>query len=156
MFMKTSFILAFLTLWGSEAVVALSPKAIEGKAFYPTCHICHNPEMIPAMGPPMWGVQRQYKRGTLDDEDFVESMVSFVKTPSLEKAIHKEAVKQMGLMPPLPLDDELLEKIATYILEEKFPPPCAHWRYAAQRAEAAGDEAHAIKDRRQLKRFCSD
>ena len=133
---------------------ALSPEAVEGKALYPACHVCHNQAMDPPLGPPMWGVQRRYKNNTLDDEDFVESMVNFVKAPTLESAIHDEAVGQLGLMPPMPLPDDILKKIATYILEEQFPPPCEHWRIAAERAEKRGDIEHAKKDRNQLKRFC--
>lgn len=134
--------------------LALSPVAMEGKALYPACHVCHNPALDPPLGPPMWGVQRQYKRNSLDNEDFVKSMVDFVKVPTMENAIHDKAVEQMGLMPPMPLPDEFLIKIATYILEETFPPPCEHWRIAAKRAEEKGDMEHAEKDRRQLKRFC--
>jgi len=66
----------------------------------------------------MRGIQRRYKNNTIDDEDFVQSMVNFVKNPTLEDAKHDIAVEQMELMPPLPLPDKLLEKIANYILEE--------------------------------------
>ena len=133
---------------------ALSLEAEEGKALYPSCHVCHNQEMDPPLGPPMWSVQRRYRNGTLDDEDFIERMVEFVKAPSLDTAIHDEAVAQLGLMPPLPLPDEMLRKIALYILEEQFAPPCAHWQIAVKRAEAKGDLEHARKDRTMLKRFC--
>ncbi|MCB1860055.1 MAG: cytochrome C [Gammaproteobacteria bacterium] len=133
---------------------ALSPEAEEGRALYPACHVCHNPEMDPPLGPPMWGVQRLYRMNTVDDDDFVNTMVEFVKAPLPENAKHQEAVAQMGLMPPMPLPDELLEKIAGYILEERFPPPCAHWRIAVKRAEQRGDLAHAEKDQMMLERFC--
>ncbi|MES9870083.1 MAG: hypothetical protein ABW149_10360 [Sedimenticola sp.] len=134
---------------------ALSPEAMEGKSLYPACHACHNQAMDPPLGPPMWGVQRLYKRNTLDNEDFVTSMVEFVKKPTTESAVHTKAVSQLGLMPPMPLPDEMLKKIATYIFEEQFPPPCDHWRIAAKRAEKRGDMEHARKDLNQLKRFCS-
>ena len=102
----------------------------------------------------MWGVKRRYKTSTLDDEDFVQSMVDFVKSPTLDRAKHDEAVEQLGLMPPLPLPDEMLRKISTYILEEQFPPPCLHWEVAVKRAIERGDQTHAKKDRNMLKRFC--
>ena len=69
---------------------AMSPIAVEGKSFYPACHVCHNQEMDPPLGPPMWGVQRRYKMGTIDDEDFVQSMVDFVKSPTLDRAKHDD------------------------------------------------------------------
>ncbi len=151
---RTTFLLLLGILFYSGQVIALSPQATEGKSLYPSCHVCHDQALDPPLGPPMWGVQRRYKRGTLDDEDFVKSMVGFVKSPSLNKAKHDFAVEQMGLMPALPLPDEMLEKIARYILEETFPPPCTHWLIAVKRAEAKGDIAHAEKDQRQLERFC--
>lgn len=139
----------------STSGMALGPAATEGKALYPTCHVCHNQAMDPPLGPPMWGVQRRYKNNTIDDEDFVQSMVDFVKNPSLEMAKHDMAVEQMGLMPPLPLPDDLLKKIASYILEETFPPPCEHWAITVKRAKQKGDQAHAKKDQRMLDRFCN-
>ena len=112
--------------------------------------------MDPPLGPPMWAVQRRYKKNTIDNEDFVQSMTNFVKKPTLETALHDIAVEQMGLMPALPLPDDLLKKIATYILEEQFPPPCAHWAIAVKRATEKGDLEHAKKDQRMLDRFCKE
>ncbi len=142
------------SLFYSTNSSALSPIAIEGKSLYPTCNVCHNPEMDPPLGPPMWGVQRRYKKLTIDDEDFIGKMISFVKAPTIEKAIHEKAIEQLGLMPPMPLPEKVLRKIATYILEAEFPPPCTHWKIAVQRAEAKGDVDHAQKDQMMLERFC--
>jgi hypothetical protein len=110
--------------------------------------------MDPPLGPPMWGIKRRYKNNTTDNEDFVKSMTNFVKKPTLETAIHDEGVEQLGLMPPLPLPDELLNKIHTYILEEQFPPPCTHWAIAVKRATEKGDLEHAKKEQRMLDQFC--
>ncbi|MCB1758239.1 MAG: cytochrome C [Gammaproteobacteria bacterium] len=142
------------TLLFPPLATALTPAAEEGKLLYPACHVCHNPQMDPPLGPPMWGVKRRYQNGTLDERDFVVSMVEFVKNPSLERAIHDEAVAQMGLMPPMPLPDEMLEKIAAYIHEAEFPPPCDHWKIAVNRAIQRGDPGHAKKDQQMLERFC--
>jgi len=136
-------------------VIALSPDAKEGEELYPACSVCHDQALDPPKGPPMWGVQRRYKRHSLGDEAFVENIVKFVKAPSKELAIHDEAVKHLGLMPPMPLPDEMLRKIATYILEENFPPPCDHWKIAITRAEKKGDMEHARKDQKMHKMFCS-
>jgi len=152
---KTRIIIFLGTLLYTMDGIALTPDAAEGKLLYPACHVCHNQAMDPPLGPPMWGVQRRYKNSTLDDQDFVKSMSEFVKAPTLKNAIHDKAVEQLGLMPPMPLPDDMLKKIATYILEEQFPPPCEHWRIAIKRAEKKGDPAHAKRDRKQLKRFCN-
>ena len=148
-------VLLLATLFSANSI-ALSPEAIEGKSLYPSCHVCHDQAMDPPLGPPMWGVQRRYKNSTINNEDFVQSMVNFVKKPALETALHDTAVEQMGLMPALPLPDELLKKIATYILEEQFPPPCAHWAIAVKRATEKGDLEHAKKDQRMIDRFCKE
>ena len=152
---KTKVSLALLTLFFSSSSFALSPEAEEGKTLYPACSVCHATNLEPPKGPPMWGVQRRYKMEFDDDKVFVEKMVAFVKAPSLDTAIHDQGVKSLGLMPPMPLPDSMLQKIATYILEEKFPPPCAHWKIAIKRAEKSGDLQHAEKDRMMLKRFCN-
>jgi mono/diheme cytochrome c family protein len=138
----------------SSSTLALSPEAIDGKNLYPACHVCHNQEMDPPLGPPMWGVKRRYKNSTIDDEDFIQSMADFVKNPTLENARHNVAVERLGLMPPLPLPDDALIKIATYILEENFPPPCAHWEIGVKISKEKGDLEHAKKDQNMLDRFC--
>jgi mono/diheme cytochrome c family protein len=148
-------LLIFMAAMYTTSGFALSPEAIEGEALYPACNACHNQANDPPLGPPMWGVQRRYKKSTLNDADFVERMVSFVKAPTLETAIHAEALGQLGLMPAMPLPDDMLNNIVTYVLEEQFPPPCDHWRIAVSKAEEKGDIAHAQKEQRQIKRFCN-
>lgn len=138
----------------STASFALSPEALEGKALFPACDVCHNQAMDPPLGPPMWGVQRRYKMQLPGQEAFVQQVVNFVTLPSEDKVIHDEAFTQMGLMPPMPLPEALLVKIATYLYEEEFPPPCDHWKIAVKRAEAKNDSAHVQKEKRQIKRFC--
>ncbi len=133
---------------------ALSPEAEAGKELFSACHVCHDQALNPPKGPPMWGVQRRYKKHSPDDKAFVENITNFVKAPSLELAINTQAVKQLGLMPAMPLPDMILRNIATYILEEKFPPPCDHWKMAIARAEEKGDMAHAQKDQGKYKKFC--
>ena len=135
-------------------VNALSPEGERGKQHFAVCDACHNPALDPPLAPPMWGVQRRYKRMAQDKEHFVELVAGFAKAPSEERAIFAKAVKIRGLMPPVPLPDEDLRHVATYIWEEQFPPPCAHWEIGAVQAEKSGDMAHAAKDRRMLERFC--
>jgi mono/diheme cytochrome c family protein len=151
---QSIFLLIVCSCFFSANSLALSVEANQGKALFPSCHICHNPELDPPLGPPMWGVQRRYKNNSIDAADFVQSMVSFVKAPTLETAIHGEAVEQLGLMPALPLPDEMLSNIAQYIFEEQFAPPCAHWEIAVKRATQKGDAQHAKKDQFMLNRFC--
>jgi len=151
---STSLMLLFIVSSFSANSAELSAQASAGKSLFPACFVCHNPEMDPPLGPPMWSIQRLYKRNSIDAADFIQSMVSFVKAPSLEMAIHKEGVKRLGLMPALPLPDEMLSNIAAYIHEEQFEPPCAHWGIAVKRASESGDTEHASKDQRMLDKYC--
>lgn len=152
---KSKFIVVLISTLYSLSSHALSPDAIEGKVSFRACNICHNQAIDPPLGPPMWGVQRRYKRNSLDKDDFIKSMVEFVKAPSMEKALHTEAINRLGLMPQVPLPEKTLIKIATYIFEENFQPPCDHWRNAVISAVNSGDMKHAIKDQNQLIRFCN-
>jgi hypothetical protein len=153
---RTTVCLFLLAMLAPAVSHALSPEASEGEAFFPACHVCHNPSLEPPLGPPMWAVQRRYRNASLDREDFVERIIAFVKAPSLEQALITPAVERLGLMPALPLPDDMLRKIATYIWEADFAPPCEHWRNAARWAESTGDAAHAVHDAQMLQRFCSE
>jgi len=133
---------------------AFSPEGAEGKEKFPVCNACHNPELNPPLAPPMWGVQRRYKRTAHDKAHFVDLVAGFAIAPAPEKAVFVGAVKKLGLMPAIPLPEDDLKKIAAYIWEEQFSPPCMHWKFGAAQAEEEGDVAHAEKDRRMLKRFC--
>ncbi len=134
---------------------ALSPAAEAGKQVFATCNACHDQALNPPQGPPMWGVQRRYKKYYPDEEAFVENMINFVKAPSLERALNSQAVQQLGLMPAMPLPDAMLRGIATYIMEEEFPPPCDHWKIAIAQAEEKGDTMHAQKDQNMYNKFCN-
>ena len=133
---------------------AFSPNGNEGKESFSICNTCHNPTLTTPLAPPMWGVQRRYKRMSNDKDHFIELITQFAIAPTLEKAIFKGAVNKMGLMPKVALPESDLKKIAAYIWEEEFPPPCAHWEIGAENAKKDGDAAHEEKDRRMLNRFC--
>lgn len=150
--------LAILTAVGSllvsSSIFALSPDAEEGKKSYPVCDSCHNPELTPALGPPMFGVQRRYKRVTGSREDFIDRIAAFVTSPSDERVVMLNAAEQLGPMPAMPLPDDTLRKIASYIYEEAFHPPCVHWAYAIENGLQKGNKEHVEHDRRQYQRFC--
>ncbi len=148
-------IVVFTFLTTVASAVPLSPQAEEGKLGFVLCNACHNPELDPALAPPMWGLQRRYSRISGSKEQFVNSIVSFVKNPDETKAIMRQAVKQLGLMPAQDLPVEHLENIATYIYEETFQPPCTHWRSNIKKAEAESHvDGHIEKEKRQVRRFC--
>ena len=135
----------------------LSPTAQAGHRLYAVCHSCHDPELIPPKGPPMFGIQRRYKKATDDKAAFIQRMVTFVETPDPERAVMKPAVERMGLMPALPLGQAPLEQIAAYLYEADFPAPCAHWKFAIEqdaKDPATADDEHNKQDRMMYEKFC--
>ncbi len=134
---------------------AFSPEETKGRELFQVCNACHNPSLDPPLAPPMWGVQRRYKRMSNNKGQFINLVSEFAQAPTLENAKFRRAVEMLGLMPPVALPEDSLKKIAAYIFAEQFPPPCMHWKIGVSKAEQAGDMAHANKDRKMLKRFCS-
>ena len=138
------------------SAAGLSPQAQAGHRLYAVCHSCHDPELEPPQGPPMFGVQRRYQRATDGKEAFIARMVTYVEAPSAEQAVMTEAVARMGIMPALPIGKAPLEQLAAYIYEAEWPPPCKHWERAIARDASAsvaqGD--HARQDHRMYDKLC--
>jgi cytochrome c551/c552 len=147
---KLIFILTTLTF--SLNLFALSESAKRGKELFPACFTCHNPDLKVSMGPPAWSIQRQYKKALGSSQKIIDAIVAFAKKPSKERVIMKEPFKQLGLMQPLPLPDKMLKDIAHYMVEEKFPPPCNHWKN--ELAEGRADKVHEAQMKRNMKRWC--
>jgi len=145
------FTAAALISWQAHA---LGPDAMAGKSAFAVCNACHDAQLDPPRGPPMFGVQRRYKRDHPQRDDFVRQVVAFVKQPGMEKVKMRGAVRHLGLMPAMPLPDDTLRAIAAYVYEEDFPPPCKHWEMASRRARQEGDENHARRDQEHFNRFC--
>ncbi len=152
----TPFLASVLASLIAMPVLALSPEAEKGKAEFAACNACHNATLNPPLAPPIWGVQRRYKMQAVDRDGFIDQLAGFVAAPSADSALFTQAVTRFGLMPALALPDETLRNIAAYIWEESFEPPCEHWKAGAEIAMREGDQAHAAKDLKMLKRFCGN
>lgn len=131
--MKKLMLLLIIT---SINTFALTPEAEKGKAAIAVCLSCHNAEIEPALAPPLYGVQNKYKQVFADKEVFVQAIIDWVQKPSLENALMKRPVKKLGLMPAMPLPDDMLKSIATYLYEEEFEPPCTHWANDLKNSDA--------------------
>ncbi len=107
--------------------LALTPEAEKGKTAIAACMSCHNAELIPQLAPPFYGVQNKYKKVYENKQDFIKSINAWAKKPTQEKALMQRPIKILGLMPPMPLPDDMLNNIGAYIYEENFGPPCKHW-----------------------------
>ena len=117
-------------------VWALTPEAEKGKVSIPVCLSCHNAELNPPLAPPFYGVQNRYKMKYNNKSDFIEAIVNWVKNPSIENALMQRPVKKLGLMPAMPLPDDMLKTIAAYVYEEEFSAPCKHWENEIKNSES--------------------
>jgi len=129
----------------------LSPEAQKGKAKFAICMVCHDTELDSMLAPPMRNIQRRYKKSYPEQEAFIEKIAEHTKTPTKENSIMMMAVKTFGVMPALPLSDENLHAIGSYIYEGEFPFPCKHMK-----AEIAKDpdSKHAIMMQKILDENC--
>lgn len=128
----------------------------EGKAlFQQNCLMCHNAQLDPAQAPPMFGVQMKYKMATSDKAAFVAKITDFATNPTEDKAILKEPVKMLGVMPNMGFEEAEVRKIAAYIHDETFAPPCDHWKHAAERFKKQGKMALYQKHQQKYDAMCS-
>ncbi len=85
------------------------------------CYACHTHERVGGranrLAPPMYMIRNHYYSDEISQDEFVESVTSFVKSPSESTALMRGAIRNFGLMPPLPLPDEILVPIVTYLYE---------------------------------------
>lgn len=153
--MKNIMILAVAMLFAANAWAA--DVVQEGKQLMESnCMACHNAELDPPMGPPMFGVQKSYKMVTSDRDAFIDQMTAFTVHPSEDKAVMVAAVEQIGVMPDIGAEEADVRKIAAYLYDETFAPPCVHWQIGMKIAKAKGDKQHFKKDQMMYNRFCAN
>jgi len=127
----------------------------EGKLLMESnCMTCHNASLDPPMGPPMFAVQMRYKLATNDRDSFIDQLTAFTMHPSEERAVMQNGIEQLGLMPDIGADEDEVRKIAAYIHDETFAPPCEHWQIGMKIAKAQGDTKHFKKDQMMFNRMC--
>jgi len=130
-------------------------EQLEGKQLLQdNCMGCHNAELDPPMGPPMFAVQKRYKMATSDRNDFINQLTVFTLHPSEDRAVMINAVELLGVMPDIGTNESDVRKIAAYIHDTTFAPPCAHWQASIKMARARGDMQHAKKDQMMYNRMC--
>ena len=90
------------------------------------CYVCHNPNAAShdsIIAPPFAAVKRRYSMQYDNKEEFVNAVIDWAYNPSEEKALMRGAVMEFKVMPKLPLDKKVLEKIATYMYENEVEQP---------------------------------
>ena len=102
------------------------------------CYVCHNPNATShdsIIAPPFAAVKRRYSMQYDNKEEFVNAVIDWAYNASEEKALMRGAVMEFKVMPKLPLDKKVLEKIATYLYENEVEQP--EW-FAAHSNEMHG------------------
>lgn len=97
------------------------------------CYVCHSPTagMADLIAPPMAAVKAHYLMNDPSKDEFVNSIVSFVKDPSEQKSQMPGAIGKFGLMPKQKFPDGAVEKIAEYMFEYQIEEPewfAEHWK----------------------------
>ena len=133
----------------------LSAAALQGEKSFAICQGCHDASLNPPKAPPMFGVQKFYKRQYESKDEFVRAIVEFVEKPSNDNALLKMPVKKLGLMPALPLGSDTLTPIASYIYEAQFEPPCDHWAHALKASGGHGGKGHRRQVESMYEKFCN-
>jgi len=139
--------LSYLLLIVALNTLALTPDAEKGETAIAACMACHNAELIPPLAPPFYVVQTRYQREYDDKTDFIQAISDWAKTPTLEKALMKHPIQKLGLMPAMPLPDEMLSQIGAYIYEQEFEPPCNHWAAVLKNSESTSINQKGQKKR---------
>lgn len=84
--------------------------------FRDVCAQCHTMDPPPNLAPPMRMVSRHLRQSFGEESDAVAHVVSYVRQPAADASIMPaHAIERFGLMPPQPLPEEMLEKVARYV-----------------------------------------
>lgn len=90
------------------------------------CYICHNPNAAShdeVIAPPFKAVKNRYTKEYDTKEEFVNAVVDWVRNPSEERALMYGAVEQYKVMPQMLVEVADLEKIASYLYDNKVDEP---------------------------------
>ena len=89
-----------------------------------------------------------------DRDAFIGAVSAFTLHPSEQRAVMLDAVELLGVMPDIGAQATDVRKIAAYIYDASFAPPCVHWQASMKAAKARGDMQHYKKDKLMFDRVC--
>lgn len=98
------------------------------------CFVCHNPESPShdeILAPPFAAVKMRYMMFYKSEEEFVSAVVNWTMDPQESKALMRGAVERFKTMPKQLFKEEEIQKIATYIFNNKLEEP--EWFEAHQK-----------------------
>lgn len=86
--------------------------------------VCHVAEGRPTIAPPIFAVKNHIIAEHPERDDFVQRVISWVKSPDEEKALMPGAIRKFGLMPAMPqLSDDDLQAVAEYLYDTDMNLP---------------------------------
>lgn len=89
------------------------------------CYVCHNPttDHDNRIAPPMEAIKRHYMSQDTSKENFIASMLEWVKNPIEDKAKMPGAVRRFGVMPKAIYPEDDVRKIAEYVYSFDIEQP---------------------------------
>ena len=95
------------------------------KLFKQYCMACHFIKPDPSkknkmLAPPIIRVVQHYKGTYSDKKNFVNAVVNWANKPNNDAVLMPGAARKFGLMPPMPIGNNRLEKIAGYLFDANF------------------------------------
>ena len=89
------------------------------------CYVCHSPTASHdnRVAPPMVAIKKHYINDKTSKEDFINSMLDWIKNPTKENAKMFGAINKFGIMPKQAYPDETIEQIADYMFDNDMEAP---------------------------------
>ncbi len=105
------------------AEIQLGKSATPAELTATHCLACHGDGVAgqPRLAPPFLMVKMHYQ--SLDQDAFIKTVSSWIKTPDAHKSKMPGAVRRFGVMPALPLPEAQVAAIAKYVYETDFKMP---------------------------------
>lgn len=102
------------------------------------CISCHSPKkgMKNRIAPPLFALKNHYLERGMQENEFVNTMVSFLEKPNIKNSKMPRAVEKFGLMPNLGMSKEQYKAVATYIFRAKLEKPGWYEKHHAEEEAA--------------------
>ena len=98
-------------------VITYSSLIFGNEVIQQSCLGCHaNTDVAPSFDV----IQRGYKNNSSNNQELVSNYIKFLKDPSDENAILKDAVKKYGIMPKVNLSEQELKEVASYLANGNY------------------------------------
>ena len=113
-------ILLFALIFAAAPLISYAEDTQSGKDLFGVyCSACHSLSPPPKAAPPVRGIIRQYYERYENRREFVKRIGKFVLEPEMGEVICAPAKERFGSMPKLPVSAEQVEKIASWMWDDK-------------------------------------